>query len=227
MKLGPGAQVGVINLATNVRKGDESNQTRLNIHDVHEYRNQLIVIASSPLREVHTALRGVITIPARLASPIVLRGETDINICRLVELWGGSPLALVQGNELLVFVNTMHIDVSVAGGEQGEFWRGLDIEKRDDHLKKSARVIDRYYELRSAGKIDKLLHRNDLRFNVNGQLVGVGSKTSLWAPDDFKVAPQARPGAMPDLSLPQPPPPASTPVRHHSSAGMPPAFSSN
>ena len=185
MNLNPGARVGIVNYATDLKKWDPNYQAPLSIHELHEYKGQLIVLGSTAAGERRIPLHGMVQTKMQRSSPVVLRGETDINICRMVEYLKGRPLMLAQGNELLLVLNCATLGPDLM---PTEWVRGLDMTTQNGHLVKSARVIDRWLELKSSGRLAQLPHRRDMTFSQDGRLLPAGKNRSLWAPNPF-VAP--------------------------------------
>ena len=126
-----------------IRNMSTGEEARFHLHDLHEYRDQLICYATKLPHEVR-AFRGIIPVKSRRSSWVILPRESPYRTMRLVEILKGLPLAVRDGEDLLYVVNT-DSDSKVWGGP---------LKDRDDHLEKCRRVIDEYYRLKAAGDLD-------------------------------------------------------------------------
>ncbi len=148
MRLKRGEQYTLMNLAT-------SERAELVVQELLEYQGQYIVWGRVLAHQVRV-FRGVITVPERPCSFVVLPHESGENIQRLVRILGGLPLAIVETPHLYYIVNM---------GRVPGIWNGE--QTYDAHMQKCRKVIELYHDWRRLGALPAWFQLLRAAANVN------------------------------------------------------------
>lgn len=143
MFLKPGDEIGIQNFARS--QGIYRDGPRFVIHDVSDYKGQLIVYATKLPHQQRVFIHGVETIPERAGCFVILMNEPEDITLRLIRELRGFPLYLTKGQDRVYIVNWRSADLpGISDGPTND---------KDKLVGRAANVIDLYQVWRDAGHV--------------------------------------------------------------------------